>query len=215
MPATLPQAGVRLDVPHAIGRPLDADGSAYRLSNADRPESAGVVSGALLRSLLASALHSLGAASLEPEDGTVTLTFGQRAGLVPGHLGPVFRAVPCERPPRTPCCALCGHWKGEHDHPGVPSACTRYRLHIGPARHVLPEHGGITYAWMRRMGRTRVHFVITECTPTHPGGALVVHRLPTQGDGPSVYGAYYLDIPVKQRAAVLERARKRVHPQPC
>lgn len=206
---------VQLDTPHAISRPLDANATAYALSNADRPAAAVPVSGALFRSLLASAFHSHGAAALEPDDGTVVLTWAQLGGMVPGSLGPVFRAVPCERPPRTPCCALCGHWQGEHDHPAVPTACTRYRLSIGPARFKMPEHDAVTYSWVRRVGRTRAVFEIRKPTEAFPGGTLAVHRLPAPGDGPYAYCAHYWEIPQGRRAAVLERARGRVHPQPC
>lgn len=208
--ATVPQ----VDAPHAIGRPLDATGTAYALSNADREGAAVPVSGALLRSLLASALHSRGAAALEP-DGTVRFTFGQSAGMVPGVLGPMFLAEPCERPPLTPCCAWCGHWKGEHDHPGAPTACTRYRLSIGPRRFKAPEHDGVTYAWVRRMGRTRIVFEISEPSELFPGGTLVVHRYRAPGDGPYDFTAHFLPIPAEERAALLERARARVHPRPC
>ncbi|MFC8538061.1 hypothetical protein ACFUJY_29675 [Streptomyces sp. NPDC057249] len=208
-------AAVQLATPHAIGRPLDADRTAYALSNADRPAATVPVSGALVRSLLASALHCGGAAALEPDTGTVALSWPQTGGMVPGQLGPVFRAAPCDRPARTPCCVSCGHWKGEHDHPAVPTACTRYRLDIGPARYAPPEHGGITYAWVRRLGRTRVRFEITEPTAVHSGGALVAHRFPAPGDGPYDYSAHHWPIAPERRAAVLERARSRVHPQPC
>lgn len=214
MPAA-PAAVALPTIPHAIARPLDAFRTAYALSNADRPATAVPVSGALVRSLLASTLHCGGAAALEPDTDAVTFTWPQIGGMVPGRLGPVFRAVPCDRPARTPCCALCGHWKGEHDHPAVPTACTRYRLSIGPARYAVPEHDGTTYVWVRRMGRTRVRFEISEPTAAYPGGALVVHRLRALGDGPYDYAAHYLPIPEEQRAAVLERARARVHPQPC
>ncbi|RSS87006.1 hypothetical protein EF903_18005 [Streptomyces sp. WAC05292] len=210
-PAVVPQ----LDAPHATSRPLDADRTAYLLCNADRPAAAAPVSGALVRSLLAAAHFSGGAAALEPDDGTVVLTYGQSASSVPGWLGPVFRAVPCDRPPRTPCCARCGHWKGEHDNPAVPTACRRYRLSIGPARFALPEHQGVTYAWVRRMGRTLVRFEISEPDDRFPGGALAVHRLPAPGDGPYAYCAHFMPIPPEQRTAVLKRARARVHPQPC
>ncbi|MFD7764130.1 hypothetical protein [Streptomyces microflavus] len=192
--------------PGAIARPLDAAGTAYALSNADRAGDGVPVSGALVRSVLASALHSQGAAALEP-DGTVHFTFGQGAGVVPGVLGPVFSAVPSARPPLTPCCALCGHWKGEHDDPGAPTACTRYRLHIGRARYAMPDHGGVTYAWVRRMGRSRVVFQITEPTEHFPGGTLVVHRYPEVGDGPVVFCAHFRMIPPELRAGVLKRAR--------
>lgn len=205
----------RLETPHAIGRPLDATGKAYALSNADRDGAAVAVSGAVVRALLASALHCGGAAALEPDTGTVTLSWPQTGGMVPGVLGPVYRAVPCERPARTPCCALCGHWRGEHDHPAVPTACTRYRLSVGPARFAPPEHDGVTYAWVRRLGRTRVRFEITEPTAAYPDGVLAVHRMPAPGDGPYDYCTRYLPIPSGRRAAVLERARGRVHPQPC
>ncbi|MFJ5142972.1 hypothetical protein [Streptomyces sp. NPDC088707] len=205
----------QLDIPHAIARPLEAAGHSYLLANADRPGSAAPVSGALVRSLLRSALHCGGAAALEPDTGTVALSWPQSGGMVPGHLGPVFRAVPCERPARSACCARCQHWAGEHDHPAVPTACTRYRLSIGPARHSVPEHGGVTYAWVRRLGRTRVRFDITAPTEVFPGGTLVVHRMPAPGDGPYVFVAHHLPIPAERRAAVLERARARVHPQPC
>ncbi|WP_433860228.1 hypothetical protein [Streptomyces kronopolitis] len=203
--ATVPQ----VDAPHAIGRPLDATGTAYALSNADREGAAVPVSGALLRSLLASALHSRGAAALEP-DGTVRFTFGQSAGMVPGVLGPMFLAEPCERPPLTPCCARCGHWKGEHDHPGAPTACTRYRLSIGPARFAVPDHDGITYAWVRRMGRSRIVFQITEPSEHFPGGTLVVHRYPEVGDGPVTFCAHFREIGPEERAAFLDRARVHV-----
>lgn len=208
-------AAVQLAIPHAIARPLDAHRGAYALSNADRPATAVPVSGALVRSLLASALHCGGAAALEPDTDAVTLSWPQIGGMVPGHLAPVFSAVPCERPARTPCCALCGHWKGEHDHPAVPTACTRYRLSIGPARYALPDSDGVTYVWVRRMGRTRIRFEISEPTAAHPGGVLVVHRHPAPGDGPYDFAAHYLPIPEEQRVAVLERACARVHPQPC
>jgi hypothetical protein len=202
-----------LDTPHSISRPLDADGDAYALSNADRNAAAGPVSGALLRSVLAGVLHSGGTAAMEA-DGTVTLSWPQ-LGSVPGALGPVFVAVPCERPALTPCCARCGHWRGEHDHPAVPSACRMYRLSIGPARFAVPEHEGVTYAWVRRLGRTRARFEITRPTEAFPGGVLAVHRLPAPGDGPYGFCAHYLPIPEKRRADVLARARARVHPQPC
>ncbi|WP_330335655.1 hypothetical protein OHS33_39140 (plasmid) [Streptomyces sp. NBC_00536] len=210
-PATLPQ----LDAPSAVSRPLDAAGAAYLLANADRPEAAVPVSGSLVRSVLGAALRSGGAAALDPADGSMFLTYGQSAGTVPGLLGPVFRAVPCERPPLTPCCARCGHWRSEHDHPAVPTACTRYRLNIGPARYALPEHSGVTYAWTRRLGRTRVRFEISEPTDRFPGGVLSVHRFPAQGDGPYAYSAHFAPIPEERRAAVLKRAHARVHPQPC
>ncbi|MEU7228997.1 hypothetical protein [Streptomyces chrestomyceticus] len=201
--------------PYAIGRPLDADRAAYALSNADRDRAAVPVSGAVVRSLLASVLHCGGAAALEPGTGAVTLSWPQIGGMVPGVLGPVYVAAPCEQPARTPCCARCGHWRAEHDHPGVPTACTRYRLSIGPARYAVPEHDGVTYAWVRRMGRTRVRFEITAPTAAYPDGALVVHRLPAPGDGPYDYCAHFVPIPPGRRADVLERARARVHPQPC
>ncbi|KIF05169.1 hypothetical protein PL81_14660 [Streptomyces sp. RSD-27] len=207
-------AVAQLDTPHAISRPLDAAAGAYLLSNADRPAAAGAVSGALVRSLLAAAFHSGGAAALEPHDSTVVLTYGQHPGGAPGALGPVFRAVPSARPPRTPCCARCGHWQGEHDHPAVPSACRRYRLSVGPARYAVPERG-VTYAWVRRMGRARVRFEIGAPSDQFPGGVLAVHRLPAPGDGPYAYSAHYWPIPSERRAAVLERARARVPPQPC
>ncbi|MGW0757101.1 hypothetical protein ACWD1Y_11535 [Streptomyces sp. NPDC002814] len=207
--ATVPQ----LDTPHAIARPLDASRAAYALCNADRPAAAVPVSGALVRSLLASALHSGGAAALEPDTDAVTLSWP--GGMAPGQLGPVFRAVPCERPANSPCCARCGHWKGEHDHPAVPTACTRYRLSIGPARYAVPEHDGVTYAWVRRMGRTRIRFEITEPSGVFPGGTLLVHRMPALGDGPYGYGVHCAPIPAEERTAVLEGARARVHPQPC
>ncbi|MEU1221308.1 hypothetical protein [Streptomyces microflavus] len=205
----------QLDIPHAIARPLDAAGNAYSLANADRDRAAVPVSGNLVRSLLASVLHSGGAAALEPDTGTVTLSWPQLGGMVPGVLGPVYRAVPCERPARTPCCARCGHWKSEHDHPAVPTACTRYRLSIGPARYAVPEHEGVTYAWVRRMGRTRVRFEISAPTDAFPDGVLKVHRMPAVGDGPYDFCAHFAPIPPGRRAAVLERARLRVHPQPC
>ncbi|MGA5411504.1 hypothetical protein ACPCSC_30155 [Streptomyces lavendulocolor] len=205
----------QLDIPHAITRPLDAKRAAYSLCNADRPAAAAPVSGALVRSLLASATHSGGAAGMEPDTEAVALSWPQIGGMVPGHLGPVFRAVPCERPANTPCCARCGHWKSEHDHPAVPTACTLYRLSIGPARFAVPEHDGVTYAWVRRMGRTRVRFEITEPSRVFPGGTLNVHRMPALGDGPYEFVKHCAPIPAEERAAVLERARARVHPQPC
>lgn len=200
-------------IPYPISRPLDARHSAYALCNADRPASAVPVSGALVRALLASTLHCGGAVALEPDTEAVTLSWPQIGGMVPGRLGPVFRAVPCERPARTPSCAHCQHWQGEHDHPAVPTACSRYRLRIGPARYAVPEHEGVTYAWVRRMGRTRVRFEITEPSGVFPGGTLLVHRQPAPGDGP--YGYAVHPIPRERRADVLERARGRVHPQPC
>ncbi|MFJ4342637.1 hypothetical protein [Streptomyces sp. NPDC088915] len=198
----------------AISRPLDVPGPAYALSNVDRDAAAVPVSGALLRSVLRSALHSRGAAAIEP-DGTVVFTFGPTASMLPAALGPVYRAVPCERPPLTPCCARCGHWEREHDEPGAPTACTLYRLSIGPARFAVPEHDGVTYAWTRRLGRTRVRFEITEPTDAFPGGTLVAHRMPAPGDGPYEYVKHHVPIPPERRPAVLERARRRVHPQPC
>ncbi|MGW7090013.1 hypothetical protein ACWGH2_41890 [Streptomyces sp. NPDC054871] len=208
--ATLPQ----VDVPIALGRPLDASGTSYALRNADRAGTAVPVSGALVRSLLASAFHSQGAAALEPH-GAVWLTFGQSAGMTPGVLGPVFLAEPCERPPLTPCCALCGHWKGEHDHPGVPTACTRYRLYIGPRRFKAPEHEAVAYAWVRRMGRSRFVFEIGTPSELFPGGTLAVHRYRALGDGAHEFSAHLWPIPPEERAAVLERARAGVHPRPC
>ncbi|MER6230928.1 hypothetical protein ABT169_17515 [Streptomyces sp. NPDC001616] len=202
-------------IPHAITRPLDASHVAYALSNADRPAVAVPVSGALVRSLLASTLHCGGTAALEPDTDAVTLSWPQIGGMVPGRLGPVFHAVPCDRPARTPCCARCGHWEGEHDHPAVPTACNRYRLSIGPARYAMPDRDNVTYAWVRRMGRSRIRFEITDATEAFPGGALIVHRLPALGDGPYGYGVHFATIPKEQRTAVLERARARVHPQPC
>ncbi|MGW0562862.1 hypothetical protein ACWDZ4_20140 [Streptomyces sp. NPDC003016] len=204
-----------LAAPHVISRPLDAAATAYALSNADRRAAAVPVSGALVRSLLASALRCGGAAALEPDTGTVTLSWPQTGGMVPGVLGPVFRAVPCERPARTPCCARCGHWQGEHDHPAVPTACTRYRLSIGPARFKVPEREEVTYSWVRRVGRTRVVFEVREPSEVFPGGTLVVHRFPAPGDGPYGYSAHFWAIPLERRAGVLKRARGRVHPQPC
>ncbi|AWI32640.1 hypothetical protein [Streptomyces tirandamycinicus] len=195
---------------HAIARPLDATATAYALSNADRDSSPAPVSGALLRSLLASALHSRGAAAVEPDTGTVLLTFGQIACMAPAELGPVFRAVPCERPPLTPCCARCGHWKGEHDNPAAPTACTRYRLSIGPARYSMPDHDGVTYAWVRRMGRSRVVFQVMEPSVYFPGGTLVVHRYPEIGDGPVSFSAHFRVIDPAIRAAFIARARARV-----
>lgn len=194
----------------AISRPLDAPGIAYALRNVDRDGAAVPVSGALLRSLLASALHSQGAACLEEDTGAVMLTFGQIASMVPAALGPVFRAEPCERPPLTPCCARCGHWKGEHDHPAAPTACTRYRLHIGQARYAMPDHDGVTYAWVRRMGRSRIVFQITEPTEHFPGGTLLVHRYPEIGDGPVTFCAHFLVIDPAERAAFLDRAHTHV-----
>ncbi|MEV0778901.1 hypothetical protein [Streptomyces sp. NPDC050428] len=202
----------QLDIPYAIGRPLDATGTAYALSNPARDGAAVPVSGSLLRSLLAVVLRAGGAAAAEPVTGVVSLSWPSSG--VPGVLGPVFRAVPCGRPPGTSCCARCGHWPGEHDHPAVPSACRRFRLSIGPARYAVPEHDGVMYAWVRRMGRTRVRFDITEPTAAYPGGVLAVHRLPAPGDGPCDYCAHHVPIPLARRAAVLERARGRVHPQP-
>ncbi|MFB8025934.1 MULTISPECIES: hypothetical protein [unclassified Streptomyces] len=203
-----------LDVPHAIARPLDAAGTAYVLANADRPSPAVPVSGALVRSVLASALHCGGTAAIDPETDAVYLSWPQSGGMVPGVLGPVFVAEPCERPARTPCCALCGHWAGEHDHPAVPTACPRYRLRIGPPRYAMPDRDNVTYAWVRRMGRSRIRFEITDATEAFPGGALIVHRLPAPGDGPYGYGVHFVTIPKEERAGVLERARARVHPKP-
>ncbi|MFD0352957.1 hypothetical protein ACFVHW_04295 [Streptomyces sp. NPDC127110] len=208
--AVVPQ----LDVPHPISRPMEAEAPAYLLSNADRKTAAAPVSGALVRSLLASALYSRGSAALEP-GGTVVLTYGQIAGVVPGFLGPVFRAVPCARPPFTPCCAQCGHWRGEHDHPAVPTACTRYRLRVGPARFAVPEHDGVSYAWVRRMGSSRFRFEISEPNMRFPGGTLAVHRFPALGEGPAEFCAHFVPIPPERRAAVLACARSRVYPQPC
>ncbi|MFJ8301308.1 hypothetical protein ACIQ9R_36155 [Streptomyces sp. NPDC094447] len=205
---------VAAPLPLAISRPLDAPRAAYALNDARRDGAAVPVSGALVRSVLRSALHSHGAAAVEP-DGTVVFSFGPTASMLPAVLGPVYRAVPCEWPPRTPCCALCGHWEREHDEPGAPTACTRYRLSIGPARFAVPEHEGVTYAWTRRLGRTRVRFEITEPTGAFPGGTLMVRRMPAPGDGPYEYAKHFLPIPRDRRTAVLERARRRVHPQPC
>ncbi|MER5482584.1 hypothetical protein ABT024_05120 [Streptomyces sp. NPDC002812] len=199
-----------LDVPAPIDRPLDATEPAYLLSNADRPATAVAVSGALVRSLLASTLHSGGAAALDPGDGEVVLSWPQIGGMVPALLGPVFRAVPCARPPRTPCCARCGHWPSEHDHPAVPTSCTRYRLNIRPARFKLPDHPGVTYAWVRRFGRTRVVFEIAEPSALFPGGTLAVHRYPAVGDGPVEFSAHFHVIPEVRRAALLRRAAARV-----
>jgi hypothetical protein len=210
MPATASAPAVVLDVPHAINRPMDARHSAYLLVNADRGHSAVPVSGNLLRAVLRCALHAQGAAGLDPADDSVTFTFGPVGGMVPNRLGPVFRAVPCERPPLTPCCAKCGHWQGEHDEPGAPTACARYRLSIGPARYSVPLHEGITYAWTRRVGRTRMVFEVTEPTDAHPGGALVVNRFPASGDGPAVFAAHFRPIPAERRAELLELARARV-----
>ncbi|MER7761547.1 hypothetical protein [Streptomyces sp. NPDC097619] len=200
--------------PYAISRSLDAHRAAYLLCNADRATAAVPVSGALLRSVLAAALFSGGTAALEPDDGTVVFTYGQSASSVPGWLGPVFRAVPCDRPPHSPCCARCGHWQGEHDHPAVPTACSRFRLQIGPARWALAE-SGVTYAWMRRMGRVRVLFEIREPNRLHPGGVLVVHRYPDPDEGPYEFVTHFWPIPPGRRSALLRRARARVHPQPC
>ncbi|MEU6632902.1 hypothetical protein ABZ905_32150 [Streptomyces parvus] len=199
----------RLDAPCAIARPLDVDGTAYVLANADRPGGGVPVSGALVRSLLRSALHSRGAAALEP-DGTVHFTFGQSAHVVPRTLAPVFVAVPCPRPPFTPCCALCGHWAGEHDDPGAPTACTRYRLRIGRARYAMPDHSSVTYAWVRRMGRSRIVFQITEPSEHFPGGTLVVHRYPEIGEGPVEFCVHFRVIAPEQRAELVKRARGHV-----
>ncbi|MFD4933481.1 hypothetical protein [Streptomyces virginiae] len=201
----------RLDAPRPIDRPLDASGTAYLLSNADRPSAAVAVSGALVRSLLASTLHCGGAAALDPADGEVVLSWPQIGGMAPGMLGPVFRAVPGARPPHTPCCARCGHWQGEHDRPAVPTACTRYRLSIGHARRFkVSKHHGVTYAWVRRFGRARVIFEITEPNMRFPGGTLSVHRYPAVGDGPAEFITHFHVIPPERRAEILARARARV-----
>lgn len=202
-----------LDAVRAIGRPLDADRPAYTLSGPGRGAPV-PVSGSMVRCLLAVALRTGGGAALEPDTGTVVLTWPQPGGR-PGAPGPVFRAEPGERPANTPCCGNCGHWPGEHGHPAVPSSCARYRLSIGPVRYAIPEHDGVTYAWVRRLGRTRVRFEITEPTADHPGGVLAVHRLPDAGDGPCGYNAHCIPIPPGRRACVLEHARARVRPQPC
>ncbi|MFE1270577.1 hypothetical protein [Streptomyces sp. NPDC058758] len=201
-------------LPLAISRPLDAPKVAYALNDVRRDGAAVPVSGALVRSVLASALHSHGAAAVEP-DGTVVFTFGPTASMLPAVLGPVYRAAPCERPPLTPGCSRCGHWEREHDEPGAPTACTFYRLSIGPARYAVPDREDVTYSWVRRMGRTRVVFQITRPSGAFPGGVLVVHRMPAPGDGPYEYAKHHLPIPAERRPAVLERARRRVHPQPC
>ncbi|MFF0754466.1 hypothetical protein [Streptomyces sp. NPDC004267] len=200
---------VAVPVPLVISRPLDADRSSYALNDVRRDGAAVPVSGALLRSVLASALHSRGAAAVEP-DGTVVFTFGPTASMMPAVLGPVYRAEPCERPPLSPCCARCGHWGREHDEPGAPTACTRYRLSIGPARYAMPDHDGITYSWVRRMGRSRIVFQITEPSESFPGGTLLVHRYPEIGDGPVTFCAHFLAIGPEQRAAFLDRARAHV-----
>ncbi len=204
MSATVSAPSVR-----AIGRPLDADRDAYALSNADRPGTAVPVSGAVVRALLRSALHSHGSAVLEP-GAAVTFTYGPTAAIVPAELAPVFRAVPCLRPPHTPECAHCGHWRGEHDHPAVPTACTRYRMRVGPARYKMPEHDDVAYAWVRRIGRARVVFEISKPSALFPGGTLAVHRYPALGDGPAEFCAHLLVIEPKLRSALLGRARSHV-----
>ncbi|MEU3502623.1 hypothetical protein ABZ726_18295 [Streptomyces hundungensis] len=198
----------------AITRPLDLDRTAYALTNVHRDAPAVAVSGALARSLLASALHSRGSAALEPATGIAVFTWGQIASMAPASLGPVYRVVPARRPPHTPCCAYCGHWKGEHDDPGAPTACTRYRLHIGPARYAMPDSDSVTYAWVRRLGRTRVVFQITKPSEHFPGGTLVVHRYPEIGDGPVEFCAHFLVVEPKLRGAFLARARAHVAGEP-
>jgi hypothetical protein len=122
-----------------------------------------------------------------------------------------MRALPCPRPPLTPTCARCGHWLAEHDDdPQIHTSCTQYELLIGRALFALPEHAGITYSWVRRMGRTRYVLQITEPDEQYPGGELVVHRYPAPGDGRPTFTAHRYPIKPGQRSRTLAAARARV-----
>ncbi|WP_086686169.1 hypothetical protein [Streptomyces pseudogriseolus] len=179
-------------------RPLDADCEAYALGAA--PLDAVPVSRALVRALVA----VVGRRGAVVRDGARGLLRLEHAA------GPLLLAVPCARPPRTAECARCGHWEDEHNHPAVVSACGRYQLMLGRARFKLPEHDGVAYAWVRRMGRARLVFEISEPCGVFPGGTLTVHRYPAPGDGRAVFGVHRWVIPAERRAWWLERARAHV-----
>jgi hypothetical protein len=183
--------------------PLDVDRDAYGLSAAWEPERAVPVSRAAVRALVAVVSRTGGRTEVRAPDGAVRLEYppaGRR----------VLLAAPCPRPPRTAECGRCGHWAGEHGHPAVVSACDRYRLRIGPARFKVPEHGAVSYAWVRRIGRARVVFEISEPCEVFPGGTLTVHRYPAPGDGGAALGAHRWPLVADRRAEVLEWARGRV-----
>ncbi|MGW7327744.1 hypothetical protein ACWGIU_03810 [Streptomyces sp. NPDC054840] len=78
-------------------------------------------------------------------------------------------------------------------------------MSIGPARFKLPEHPAVSYAWVRRIGRTRVVFEIAEPSPPFPSGTLSVHRYPAVGDGPAEFSAHFYVIPPARREAILTR----------
>lgn len=187
-------------------RPLDADHEAYVLSAAEDEESAVPVSRALVRALLAVVLRTGGSGTAEAE----AVRIAYRAEPLRPAAGLVLLAVPCARSPRTPECARCGHWKDEHDHPAIASACDRYRLHIGPPRFKVPEHGAVSYAWVRRMGRTRIVFEVGEPCEVFPGGTLTVHRYPDRGDGRAEFGVHRWPIPAERRSWWIARARAHI-----
>lgn len=181
-------------------RPLDADYEAYELSAAPWPGDGVPVSGAVVRALVAVVLRAGGGAELA--DGTVRLEHADGSDALV--------AEPCMLPSRSAECARCGHWEAEHDHPAVVSACERYRLRIGPARFKTADHDGVTYAWVRRIGRARWVFEVGEPCEQWPGGVLSVHRYPGAGAGRARFGAHRWPVPVERRAEVLEWARSHV-----
>jgi hypothetical protein len=180
-------------------RPLDADCEAYALGAA--PLDVVPVSRALVRALVAVVARTGGRTVPGPVDGVLRLEHAAGRRMV---------AVPCARPPRTPECARCGHWEAEHDHPAVVSSCGRYQLVLGRARFKTAEHGAVAYAWVRRMGRARLVFEISEPCGVFPGGTVTVHRYPAPGDGRAEFGVHRWPIPVERRVWWLARARAHV-----
>ncbi|MEU5181205.1 hypothetical protein AB0G49_14245 [Streptomyces longwoodensis] len=202
MTAVDPSAAARRMVPL-----LDVGSEAYALGAAAVPERTAPVSRAVVRALAAVVLGTGGRVVPGRAGGAVRLEYapaGQGAGRR------VLRAVPCARPPRTAECGRCGHWETEHDHPAIVSACDRYLLRIGPARFKTAEHGGVTYAWVRRMGRARWVFELAEPCEAFPGGTLTVHRYPGPDDGGTRLAAHCWPVAPERRAGVLKRARERV-----
>jgi hypothetical protein len=187
--------------------PLDADREAYALGAVDAEQSAVPVSRALVRALVAVVLRTGGRAALET-GGVVRLAY--RCAPLRPAAGRVLLAVPCARPPRSPECARCGHWETEHDHPAVASSCGRYQLLLARPRFKVPEHGAVSYAWVRRMGRARLVFEIGEPCEVFPGGTVTVHRYPDRGDGRVTFAAHRWPIPAERRSWWLARARAHV-----